>query len=420
MKNTFDQHIKHALSDYGEDPDDQVWSGLKQELTQKKNRKRGFVFFAVFLLTGLIAGMIWLAIDLSSGKDVDREPVLSAQTLKEREISRKNIPGKSAISASPSTEETSSPGKKASLHSNISKRYTGVSSFAIDVPLTVQAIASNPEVHDVLLSEETPGILSPLGLRIFYIPPIDLPESNKTAYIQKGKAPQLLTPYFVGLTLMPAMTNRILTGDHDIVNSRNQHETRRPGLALGLNAGKRLSRHFEISSGLNLSFYTQKIVHDWEETSIANDSVKVRKRGNSEAFYHHFNDTLKQARIQAYTNRFTVVQIPVNILFRQALTLRTSIYVSTGLQLSYIARSQVNVNYNSSQGLVIEKTPTQHAYSRWNAGGNAGIGFMTRLNNNYELNIGIQSSISSNYFIKGAIKEYPYMTGIQIGFRKNF
>lgn len=422
----FDEHIKNSLRDYGEEPDDIVWATLKGDLLAEKKQKRRKVFFVVLLFTTM-AGAFTLGIQRFYSN--------SAAEIAETNTVRieKNRQKTTAIQR-PFTSQHQAV--QPSEHINITKghKHDGLSITGFE-PHNALSEISNPNIEIITPAMQTSGqtmatdnsmpeglesSLSKLPFRKQGFPfkdPEILQELKSPLILKKAFQP---FPYFVSFMLMPTLTDRIVTGDPTILSERNKHETDRKGLSIGLSAGKHIDPHLDISAGLNITLYEQKIQHAWEETTYFMDSMKVQKRRNREVFYYRYQDTAIAGRTASFTNRFAIIQLPVNMQFNMPLSARTSFYASTGLNITYILQSQMNVNYEANNGLQIEKTPYQRSYRRLGAAAELGCGISVKLNSRYEVSGGLHSTISSNYFIKGKIKEYPYMAGLRICIRRNF
>jgi hypothetical protein len=418
MKN-FDQHIQDALRGYDEDPDDAVWAGLKKELIAEKKKKRLVVFFVVLSClviggTGIFTYLNYShpSMALTEKPEKTMKPEIASHGTVEATIDRnKEVP--TVISSLTKKQATNYNKQKAKSGKKLQNQPQEIKHVPTPEPPKQDDLPFSVEANEFLSLDHLPfHKMEKYSMALVPIERLNLPVKNATFRIQR--------PYFVGVTLMPALTHRFLKGHEDILAKRNANEKPGSGLMLGLMAGKRLNKQIDVSIGFNLLTYKQDVRQDWQETVIAWDSVMVRKRGNSAVFFHRYRDTSVQHRNQTFTNRFTTFQIPISVSYQHPLTTRTSFYSSFGLNLSYISSSTVNVNYDTMQGPIIEKTPRQTSYSRLGFGVNAGFGVLLHLGQHYDLSAGIHGQLSSNYFTKGDFKEYPYLTGMQFGIRKNF
>jgi hypothetical protein len=402
----FNQDIIHSLKNYEDEPDQEVWEGLEKDLNKGKKRKRLAVFFAVlclFILFGSVTMLIMQPKMVATGSNLNSRSV--------------EITGPIAIERSfekSKPEQGMPPNTQARTFTQRLSRPNLANIYALpggsQIPSTLNS--------DPLISVDEEQVLGRPKLKKLNPLSMKLPELQQVNMQPKINMPN--RSYFAGFMIMPAISHRILVGDKSLITLRNQRETSQSGFALGISAGKRFNPSLDISLGIHFVTYTQKIWHDWNEVLIGNDSVLVKKRSTNETFYHHFIDTTKMDQAQSYINRFSVIQIPLSLNFHKPISARMSMYTSVGLQLNYILQSRVNVNYQTNQGLLIEKTPHQSSYSRFGGGLQAGIGLSRKLADHYELSGGLHANISSNYFTKGRIREYPYMIGLQLGIRKYF
>jgi hypothetical protein len=177
-------------------------------------------------------------------------------------------------------------------------------------------------------------------------------------------------------------------------------------------------KHWEFGLGLNYSRIKINGIHNWNKTSIFQDSILIKKRYTHEIKYHRFLDTSTLEQSSQYNNNFQYLQIPFTFAYKTNLSKNLGVYFAINGNLNYLLKGHYNINYQDNHDIDIVQSKNLNLQDKITLGLGYRFGLLYKINKAYEVNISQNNQIHFTGIKNNGSSYLPYYRGLSIGIRK--
>lgn len=428
----FENQVKEAMDGLKFQPSEQVWAKVQAGIGDDKRKRRAFYYLpAAAMVATLIGFQVWKTF-MPSGKQEEPAVVAARQMVipgqgenanqnkankTEEKIvnpggakapeSGMNLPLNEKISGlvTSASEELSSSlhnridiqnystaAKKASYpqgfsNSNVRKRYITEANQQLNAAVVVAADEHEVEiappsyavVHHKRNQAELTGLEGKFSIKALTLPVAEKHGEDMTKLHQSIQWGISIAGNKTGIYSGSIMEMKMQTLDNANsplaggppgafapVTYQPDPMKSSSGFSVELFAEKNISRRLSVTAGLNFSRYTAVMNVGMP---IYRDTVVINYAGSRQTVNAYYSPERKEK----YTNRFDMVQLPVNFQWKLIPSGVLPLSVNSGVSLGYLINTNA-LHFDSFQGMYYED---KHLFNKWH--GMAGFGISTEI-----------------------------------------